>query len=274
MTMLAEGRKAVAPEGVEYGVVDPAVAIRRRHAIFVNIARVALLVVVLVLWQILGPIVGKIAASSPMAMFSALIDMTKSGVLWVALEATMVEVVLGYALGVVCGIVIGGISASFKPIAEVLDPYIMALYGVPKIAIGPILVVWFGIGLTPKVMLSALMVFFLVFYSTYHGIREVDQAKITAIRLMGATPLQVRRYVIFPAAMPSIYLGLKIGVPEALVGAIVGEFISSTKGLGYEIQFATAQLDTASVFAGLFVLTVLSLILNGIVNATAGRNNK
>ncbi|CAM5196054.1 NitT/TauT family transport system permease protein OS=Castellaniella defragrans OX=75697 GN=HNR28_002967 PE=3 SV=1 [Castellaniella defragrans] len=91
---------------------------------------------------------------------------------------------------------------------------------------------------------------------------------------MGATPLQIRRYVIFPAAMPSIFLGLKIGVPEALVGAIVGEFISSTKGLGYEIQFATAQLDTASVFAGLFVLTVLSLILNGIVNATAGRNNK
>ena len=261
-------------DGVEYGVVDPAIALRRRHAVIINFARVALLVIILILWQIFGPLVGRIAASSPTAMFAALIEMIKSGILWQALEATMVEVLLGYVLGVVAGVIVGGISANFKPVAEVLDPYVMALYGVPKIAIGPVLVVWFGIGLTPKVVLSALMVFFLVFYSTYHGIREVDQAKITAIRLMGATPFQIRRYVVMPAAMPSTYLGLKIGVPEALVGAIVGEFISSTKGLGYEIQFATAQLDTATVFAGLFVLTVLSLVLNGIVNITAGKHNK
>jgi len=114
-----------------------------------------------------------------------------------------------------------------------------------------------------------MMVFFLVFFSSYEGIRSVDQAQINSVRLMGASRYQLRRYVIFPGAKSSIFLGLKIGVPEALVGAIVGEFISSSRGVGFFIQFSTAQLDTAGVFAGLIVLTVLSLLLNGAVKAAS-----
>jgi NitT/TauT family transport system permease protein len=113
------------------------------------------------------------------------------------------------------------------------------------------------------------MVFFLVFFSTYQGIRNVDERQINSVRLMGASSWQVRRYVVLPGARANVFLGLKLGIPEALVGAVVGEFISSSKGLGYSIQYATAQFDTAGVFAGIIVLGAVAIALNYVVAKAA-----
>ncbi len=253
-------------EGVIRGIDEAAQRSERRARLLLHAGRIALLVVSLAAWQYFGPRLGQIVASSPIDVFHALVDLARSGALARDLATTLEEVLLGYLVGAGAGVVCGAVLASSDLLAGLLDPFIIAVYGIPKIALGPLLVVWFGINLAPKVALAALMTFFLVFFSTYQGMRNVDPDTVNAVRLMGASPLQLRRYVIFPGARASIFLGLKLGVPEALVGAIVGEFVSSSRGIGYAIQYATAQLDTAGVFAGLLVLTILSLTLNALVN--------
>jgi len=253
-------------EGVIRGIDEAAQRSERRARLLLHAGRIALLVVSLAAWQYFGPRLGQIVASSPIDVFRALVDLARSGALARDLATTLEEVLLGYLVGAGAGVVCGAVLASSDLLAGLLDPFIIAVYGIPKIALGPLLVVWFGINLAPKVALAALMTFFLVFFSTYQGMRNVDPDTVNAVRLMGASPLQLRRYVIFPGARASIFLGLKLGVPEALVGAIVGEFVSSSRGIGYAIQYATAQLDTAGVFAGLLVLTILSLTLNALVN--------
>jgi NitT/TauT family transport system permease protein len=265
---------AVAPvesaDGVLRGVRDPAVGRRRRQRLLIYLGRILLVGVVLAAWQYFGPRVGELVASSPLHVYASLRGLAASGALWQAVGTTVEEVVAGYAIGSAAGVLLGALLASSPYVAALLDPFIIGLYGIPKIAFGPLLVVWLGINLAPKVALAAMMTFFLVFFATYQGIRNVDPAVLNAVRLMGATPLQTRRYVILPGARSSIFLGLKLGVPEALVGAIVGEFISSSHGIGYQILYATAQLDTAGVFAGLIILTTLSLTLNALVNKASG----
>lgn len=255
-----------AAEGVAPGIDEEAERRARRARLMLHGGRLALLVVTLAAWQYFGPRIGQIIASSPTAVAQSLIEMARTGVLWRDLAVTLEEVIFGYVIGAVVGVAAGAVLASSDLLAGLLDPFIVGLYGIPKIALGPLLVVWFGINLAPKVALAALMTFFLVFFSTFQGIRQVDEGTVNAVRLMGASPLQLRRFVIFPGARSSIFLGLKLGVPEALIGAIVGEFVSSSHGIGYAIQYATAQLDTAGVFAGLLVLTILSLTLNALVN--------
>jgi NitT/TauT family transport system permease protein len=252
-------------------MVDPQKKRDRKLGWWIFAGRVGILVVLLAAWQIAGIFVDPLVISSPVAVFQAFIAYAQTS-LGPDLLSTMEEVVIGYVIGAVGGILLGVLLASNRWIAGVLDPFIVGIYGVPKIAFGPLLVVWLGINLAPKVALAALMVFFLVFFSSYEGIRNVDKDKINAVRLMGASPFQLRRYVIFPGARGSIFLGLKLGVPEALVGAIVGEFISSSQGVGFHILSATAQLDTAGVFSGLIILTVLSLVLNALVKI--GSRNK
>jgi len=259
-------------EGVVRGVDQEAERKGRRARLLLHGGRLGLLLVSLGAWQYFGPRLGQIVASSPVQVFQALVDLARSGALWQDLATTLEEVLLGYLCGAGAGVLCGAILASSDLLAGLLDPFIIAIYGIPKIALGPLLVVWFGISLAPKVALAALMTFFLVFFATYQGMRNVDSDTINAVRLMGASPLQLRRYVIFPGARASIFLGLKLGVPEALVGAIVGEFVSSSRGIGYAIQYATAQLDTAGVFAGLLVLTVLSLTLNALVNRASKKS--
>lgn len=250
---------------VVHHVPNPEAARRRRWSIAVSVGRVLLVVLVIAAWQYFGPKIGKVTASSPSDVFDAFKTWAASGQLARDVETTMEEVVLGYVLGAVVGIVLGVVLASAEFVAALVDPFIMALFGIPLIALGPLMVVWFGIGLSPKVILAAVLVFFFVFYSTYEGIRNVDRNLVTAARLMGASKLQIRRHITMPAARGNIALGLKLGVPQSLVGAIVGEFISSSQGIGYHIQFATSQLQTGGVFAGLVLLAALAMLLNGLV---------
>lgn len=250
---------------VLYDVENPEVARRRRRTIILNVTRFLLVVVVIGAWQYFGPKIGEVTASSPSNVIAAFRTWASSGQLVSDIGVTMEEVVLGYIVGSVVGLVLGVVLASAEFVAALIDPFIMALFGIPLIALGPLMVVWFGIGLNPKVILAAVLVFFFVFYSTYEGIRNVDQALVTAARLMGASKFQTRRYITMPGARPNILLGLKLGVPQALVGAIVGEFISSSSGIGYHIEFATSQLSTGGVFAGLLLLAALAMLLNGLV---------
>jgi NitT/TauT family transport system permease protein len=132
----------------------------------------------------------------------------------------------------------------------------------PRSALAPLFILWFGIGVASKVAQAALMVLFMVFFNTYAGLRNVDEELVNTVRLLGATRLQLLGKVRIPAALPFILTGLKVSVPQALLGAVVAEFISSNKGIGYLIVHSTSQFDTAGTFAGILVLMVVVYVLN------------
>lgn len=254
--------------------VDPAIAHERRRQNTILIGRIALCLGLLLIWQLLGQHLDRLVFSTPTEIAGRLWEWTLDGTLWNNLVITAEEVVLGYAFGAVTAVVLGLLLGSYPSVAAVVDPILMAIYGVPKIAFGPLFIVWFGINMSPKVVITALMVFFFVFYSTYEGARNVDRDLLRVVRLMGASRWQERRLVIIPGALPSILLGLKLAIPEALIGAIVGELIVSNRGIGYLVQFSASQLDSAGIFAGLFVLMVLTLIANSAVSYATGKTRR
>ena len=247
-------------------MVDPAIAEARRRATIIFSARVIVAAAVIILWELLSPNLDHLVFSSPSEIAQRTWEWAQNGTLYLNLLVTAEEILLGYVTGAVAAVALGLILGSYPTVAAIIDPILMAIYGVPKIAFGPLFIVWFGINLTPKVVICGVTVFFFIFLATYEGVRNVDRELLRTIRLMGATTTQERVLVVIPGAMPAILLGLKLAIPEALVGAIVGELIVSNKGIGYLIEYSASQLDSAGVFAGLFVLMLLALIANSAVN--------
>jgi NitT/TauT family transport system permease protein len=150
-------------------------------------------------------------------------------------------------------------------------PYIWAFNALPKVALAPLLILWFGLGIQSKVALSAVLVVFLVFVNTFSGVREVDQDLIDGVRLMKAKRRQLLTKVILPSATSWIFVGLKTALPYALIGVIIGEMIASNKGLGYLVQRASSEFDTAGAFAALAVIALIAVILNEFVQAIQTR---
>lgn len=221
--------------------------------------RLAIIVVGLALWQFAsGRLIKPFWISSPLEIWSQLSAWIATGELWMHVEVTLSETVMGFGFGAVAGIVVGLALGLNKRLAAVLDPFIIAFYSLPKIALAPLFILWFGVGLTSKVVLATFVVFFLVFYNTYAGTLAVEQELVDVLRLMGGTRAQIIRKVILPSALIWIFTGMKSSVPYALIGAVVGEMMASNKGLGYLIQAAAGQYDTGGVFAALFVLMLIA----------------
>ena len=156
----------------------------------------------------------------------------------------------------------GLLFGRFRTLAEILDPYITALYSIPKIALAPLFIIWFGIGIESKVAVSASIVFFVVFLNTYAGVRDVNPLYLNSLRIMGGSQFHNLRYVIIPSASSWVITGLKVSVPYALVGTVIGEFMSSNRGIGFLISQATGLFDTTSVFSGLIILAVIGAFFN------------
>jgi NitT/TauT family transport system permease protein len=228
--------------------------------------RVGIAVVVLAVWQALsGRVIKPFWISSPLAIADQLGAWIATGELWPHVEVTLTETVLGFIFGALSGVAVGLTLGLNRRMATVLDPFIVALYSLPKIALAPLFILWFGVGLTSKVVLSTFIVFFLVFYNTYAGTLAVEAELVDVLRLMGARPGQIVRKVILPSVLIWIFTGMKVSVPYALIGAVVGEMMASNRGLGYLIQASAGQYDTGGVFAALFVLMIISTVLHGLL---------
>lgn len=239
------------------------------------LVRAALVAVLLVLWEIAADRWIDITfISRPSDIVGRLGDWVADGTLWTNTWITVQEIVYGFLLGAVAGVVAGFVLASLNFVYRVLDPFMMALYAIPKVALAPLFIVWFGIGMHMKVLLAAATVFFLVFLNTAAGVREVDRGLVDAVRLMGGNRWHVIRKVVLPSSMTGVLTGLKVAVPYALIGAVIGELVASNKGLGYLINDAAAQFDTAGVFATLVVLSVIAGVLNVVVNLIGKRVNR
>jgi NitT/TauT family transport system permease protein len=220
-------------------------------------------IAILAFWQwSAGRLIKEIYVSKPTAVVARLYELFSSGEIYPHLWTTGQELVLGYIIGVTSGI-LGGYALGRSPrLASVFEPYVMAFYGVPKIALAPLFIIWFGIGIWSKIALAAIMVFFLVFYNVYSGVRTVDREQINLALVMGANQRQLTYHVYFPAAAPYVILGMRMAVPYSVIGVIVGEFTSSTQGLGLFIHEASSTYDPAGVFAGIVILLAFVIAAN------------
>jgi NitT/TauT family transport system permease protein len=239
-----------------------------RHGRTVGIwgGRAALLLGLIVVWELsAGRLFDMSFTSRPSDIWVRLVEWNADGTLWMNTWITVQEVIYGYALGSAAGAIAGFALASMPTVYRLFDPFIMALYAIPKVALAPLFIVWFGIGMDMKVLLAAVTVFFLVFLNTAAGVREVDRGLIDAVRLMGGSRRDVLFKVMLPSSMTGMLTGLKVAIPYALIGAVIGELVASNRGLGYLISNSAAQFDTAGVFATLVVLTVLAAVLNFLV---------
>ena len=218
-------------------------------------AKLAPGVALLLVWQFAsGRLVREIYISKPTAIFTRLVELFLTGEIFPALIVTGEELVLSYVIGCLCGLALGYALGRAPRASAIVEPYVMAFYGIPKIALAPLFVIWFGIGIWSKVMLAGTMVFFLVFYNVYAGVRAVDRDLVNLALVLGANERQLGRQIYLPAAAPFILLGMRMAIPYAVIGVIVGEFTSSTAGLGLFINYASSTYDPAGVFAGIFIL--------------------
>jgi NitT/TauT family transport system permease protein len=229
--------------------------------------RVTLLVAVIALWQAASLLKGMtFYISSPSAIWAR--------ELLFHTTITLEETVAGFVLGAVAGIVAGFVIGPQRDVGEVLDPFIIALYAIPKVALAPLFIVWFGIGIWMKIILATVTVFFIVFFNTVAGVRNVDPDLVNAVWLMGGSAREILFKVIVPHALSAALTGVRIAIPYALIGAIVGELIASNRGIGYLVSSAASQFDTAGVFAALIVLTILATVLNSLVNVVDRRTSR
>lgn len=238
-------------------------------------ARLVLLVIVIAVWQVASArhIIDPTIVSSPGAVWHRLVGWALDGTLWFHSAITIEETVAGFLIGSVAGIALGfGIGQS-KRLSALLDPFILALYSIPKVALAPLFVVWFGIGIPMKIILAAVTVLFIVFYNTLAGVRNVDPDLIDAMWLMGANRRQILFRAVIPSALGWALTGVRIAIPYALIGAIIGELIASNRGIGYLIASSGSQYDTAGVFAALLVLTILAVALNAAVDFVERRTS-
>jgi NitT/TauT family transport system permease protein len=234
-----------------------------------------LLAALVVLWEVASDRwVDSTFISRPSDIVERLVEWGGDGTLWTNTWITVQEIVYGFLLGAATGALAGFALASMSVVYRVLDPFVMALYSIPKVALAPLFIVWFGIGMHMKVLLAAVTVFFLVFLNTAAGVREVDRGLVDAVRLMGGTRRDIARKVVLPASMTGVLTGLKVAIPYALIGAVIGELVASNRGLGYLINDAAAQFDTAGVFATLVVLSVIAAVLNVLVGLIDRRVNR
>lgn len=240
---------------------------RHRHAAWIHGARLVVLVALLGLWAVLsGTMLDPQFFGSPAGVAKSLIDWSLDGTLWRNSWITIQEVVLGFVLGATAGAILAYLIAAVRPLWEVLIPYMLALYSVPKVAVAPLFIIWFGIGLSMKVLLAAISVFFLVFLSTAAGVQNVDEGLKNAVRMMGGSRRDVALKVTLPASVAGLLTGLRMSIPYALIGAVIGELVASNRGLGFLINDASAQFNTSGVFAALVVLAVIAGVLNMLVN--------
>lgn len=190
---------------------------------------------------------------------------------WYDVFVTLYETAIGFIVGCVSGGIAGFVLARHRLLDTALDPYLSALYSLPRIALAPLFILWFGIGLASKVALAVSIVFFILLYSVYSGVRAVDRELLDAVRTMGASRNYLTRRIILPSCIPWIFSGMRIALGMALTGTVVGEMMASQHGIGRLISVASGSFDTTGVFASLTVLAVMAMLLGACMNAIERR---
>jgi sulfonate transport system permease protein len=229
------------------------------------LGRCAFAALLILAWQWGANAFGILFFAPPLAVLDRLYDMVLSGEMFWDIWATLKVSAIGFVIATVLGLALPFALRLSPRITEAVQPYIFWSQGIPKYALAPWLILWFGIDDLPKVVIVVLMDFYIIFYNTFAGIRAVDRRLVSMARVMGASESVIAREVIWKSLQPFFYSGLKIAAPHAVGACIVGEFLVSTQGVGYYIEHARELSDTVGVFAGIVLATALVLVINTIV---------
>ena len=209
--------------------------------------------------------------STPGDVALRVVKLFAGGTVWRHLWVTLSEALLAFAIGSIAGVMIGFWFARQPRIAAVFDPYVKMINALPRVVLAPIFTLWFGLGIWSKVALGVTLVFFIVFFNVYQGVKEVSPAVLANARMLGMNERQLMRHVYWPSALSWMFSSLHTSVGFAVVGAVVGEYLGSAAGLGYLIQQAEGVFDVAGVFAGMFVLACFVILIDGVVTVVERR---
>lgn len=257
---------------------------RRRRSILVNVLRVLIVVVIIGGWEIgarvklpgaSAPIIDPFFWGQPSGIWSQLVTWatqgTAQGPLLEQIAVTLEETVLGFVIGTILGVIFGIVLGRNRFLADILGPFIKALNSIPRVVLGPLFIIGLGLGIQSKIALSVVMVFFIVFFNAFQGVREVDRNLLANARILGANQRQLTTQVILPSAMTWIIASLHTSFSFALVGAVVGEFLGALNGIGLMIQTAMNTFNANGVFAAMVILAIVALVIEALVTALERR---
>lgn len=243
----------------------------RNRRMLVLASRIAVLVAVVGLWEWLArtAVIDPFNFSMPSKIWDQIrtwvTDGTSQGSLWEQIWYTLYEALLGWVIGVIAGVLLGIALGRVRFAADVLGPYIKVLNALPRIVLAPIFLIWFGLGPASKVASAVVLVFFPVFFNAFQGAREVDRNLVANSRILGASNRQVTLQVVIPSATSWIFTSLHVSFGFALIGAIVGEYIGATKGLGLLVAASQGTFNAAGVYAAMVILAVVALLAEGLL---------
>lgn len=249
----------------------------RRRRLVVNGLRLLVFVVIVGGWE-LGARTGVIDPffwGQPSGIWAQLVtwvrEGTAQGSLWEQILVTLEEAVLGFVIGVVLGVIFGVVLGTNRFLSDIMAPYIKALNSIPRVALAPIFAIGLGLGMQSKVALATVLVFFIVFFNAFQGVREVDRNLLANARILGASQRKVTTGVIIPSALTWIIASMHVSFSFALVGAVVGEYIGATQGLGLMVMTAGANFNNNGVFAALVILAMVALIAEAFITRLENR---
>ncbi|MBV8653598.1 MAG: ABC transporter permease [Alphaproteobacteria bacterium] len=247
----------------ETGLASASIRRKASRSVVVGL-QILTFIALMALWQVLSAakILDPFFFSRPSDIALRIGDWVITGFIWEHLAVTLIEALLALAIGTLFGVVLGLAFARLELLAAVFDPYIRIFNALPRLILAPIFLLWFGLGIASKVALGVTLVFFVVFFNTYRGVREVDPVILNNARMLQATDRQLLRHVYLPSAMAWIFSSLHTSIGFALVGAVVGEYMGAARGIGYVVAQAEGVFDTTGVFAGLILTSAVVLLID------------
>ena len=244
----------------------------RRRRLLIHAAQIAMFVVIFGGWQLFTElkIIDPFFFGQPSGIVSTAWGWVKHGTtfgsIWMQIWTTMEEAILGFLIGVACGIVVGVLLGQVRFLSEVLSPYIKAVNALPRIVLGALFIIILGLGMSSKVVLAAFLVFFVVFFNAFQGVREVDGNLVNNARILGASRMQVVRNVVLPSAMTWIIASLHVAFGFAVIGAIVGEVLGAQHGLGVLITDSQNNFEANGIFAGMIIIGAIALVAEWLIS--------
>jgi NitT/TauT family transport system permease protein len=242
------------------------------------VLQILVAIVTIAAWHVLTtvPIFGRVLLppfffSTPLDVAGRVVKWFAEGTIWKHLWITLLESMLAFIIGSVTGVLVGFWFARKPLVAAVFDPYVKMANALPRVVLAPIFALWLGLGIWSKVALGVTLVFFIVFFNVYQGVKEVSLTVLSNARMLGMNERQLMRHVYWPSALSWMFSSLHTSVGFAVVGAVVGEYLGSAGGLGYLIQQAEGTFDVAGVFAGMVVLAAFVVAIDMIVTAIENR---
>jgi len=245
---------------------------RQRERTALWLGTVGLGVAILVFWQFgLGHLVNPRYVSDPVTIAARIVELAAEGTIFTHVSVTLAEAGIGFVIGATVGFLSAFALSQTRSGYQVFEPFLIGFYSIPKIALAPLFILWFGLGTLPKVIMAALLVYFIVFVNTVTGIREVQPGLLRVCRVFGASRRDLLLKVTMPAAAPALVASVRITFTRAIEGALLSEFVASTQGLGYLVSRASRAFDIATVFAGIVIIAAVVITANTLLRLLQNR---